>query len=111
MLEMAGEVADGVIMLAGATSGTLEFALSHVRLGLERSGRAVGDIDVAWGAATVIDDQRETALEQTRLMAAWYANHSAQYARHRQSSKTKKLRNILLNFRKIARIPTPIDLN
>jgi 5,10-methylenetetrahydromethanopterin reductase len=80
MLAMAGEHADGVIMLSGATAQTIEFGLSHVRQGLARSGRTLSDMDVAWGAATVIDDERGTALDQTRLMAAWYANHSAQYA-------------------------------
>jgi 5,10-methylenetetrahydromethanopterin reductase len=80
MLEMAGEHADGVIMMAGATEETIEFGLSHVRTGAARAGRPVDEMDIAWGAATVIDDERETALEQTRLMAAWYANHSARYA-------------------------------
>ncbi len=80
MMELAGECADGVIMLCGATPETIEFGLTHLRLGLARSGRKQEDIDVAWGAATVIDDERKTALDQTRLMAAWYANHSEQYA-------------------------------
>jgi 5,10-methylenetetrahydromethanopterin reductase len=80
MLEMAGEHADGVIMMAGATDATIEFGLSHVRTGMARAGRTLGDLDLAWGAATVIDDNPHTALDQTRLMAAWYANHAAQYA-------------------------------
>jgi 5,10-methylenetetrahydromethanopterin reductase len=81
MLEMAGECADGVIMLAGATPSTVDFALSHVKSGAARSGRELSDMDVAWGAATVIDDEPAAALDQTRVMAAWYANHSAHYAR------------------------------
>jgi 5,10-methylenetetrahydromethanopterin reductase len=80
MMGMAGEHADGVIMLSGATPDTIEFGLSHLRLGAARSGRNIQDMDVAWGAATVIDDERHAALDQTRLMAAWYANHSAHYA-------------------------------
>jgi 5,10-methylenetetrahydromethanopterin reductase len=80
MLELAGEVADGVIMLSGAVPETIEFALSHVRQGAARASRTVGDLDVSWGAATVIDDERKTALDQTRVMAAWYANHSTHYA-------------------------------
>ena len=88
MMEMAGECADGVIMLAGATPSTVEFALSHVQAGAARSGRALADLDVAWGAATVISDHRATALDQTRVMAAWYANHSAHYARTAGASQT-----------------------
>ena len=77
MLDMAGELADGVIMMSGGTRDTLEFGLSHLRRGLSRGDRAV---DVAWGAATVIADDRSAALDQTRVMAAWYANHSPAYA-------------------------------
>jgi len=36
---------------------------------------------VAWGAATVIADSQTEALDQTRVMAAWFANHSAAYAK------------------------------
>jgi 5,10-methylenetetrahydromethanopterin reductase len=80
MLEMAGELADGVIMLSGGTRDTLEFGLTHLRRGLERGHRSQPDLDVAWGAATVIADDRQHALDQTRVMAAWYANHSPAYA-------------------------------
>jgi len=34
MLEMAGECADGVIMMSGGTRETIEFGLSHLRRGL-----------------------------------------------------------------------------
>jgi 5,10-methylenetetrahydromethanopterin reductase len=80
MLALAGEVADGVIMLCGATGDNIELALSNVAGGAARAGRSLADLDVAWGAATVIDDDRSVALDQTRLMAAWYANHSPRYA-------------------------------
>jgi 5,10-methylenetetrahydromethanopterin reductase len=80
MLGMAGEVADGVIMMSGATSETVSYALARVAEGIRRAGRTASDIDLAWGAATVIDDQRQTALDQTRVMTAWFANHSARYA-------------------------------
>jgi 5,10-methylenetetrahydromethanopterin reductase len=80
MLALAGELADGVIMLCGATPDTIELALSNVREGAAAATRSTAAMDIAWGAATVIDDDRRTALDQTRLMAAWYANHSARYA-------------------------------
>ena len=80
MLQMAGERADGVIMMAGATTVTLEYALSHVRAGLQQARRSGDAIDLAWGAATVIADESREALDQTRLMAAWFANHSVRYA-------------------------------
>jgi len=80
MLEMAGELADGVLMLSGGTRDTIQFGLTHLRRGLERSQRSEQAMDVAWGAATVIADDRHQALDQTRVMAAWYANHAPAYA-------------------------------
>ena len=80
MLQMAGEVADGVIMMSGATTDTVAFALNHVRDGLRQAGRSDDKLDVAWGAATVIADAQHEALDQTRVMAAWFANHSVRYA-------------------------------
>jgi 5,10-methylenetetrahydromethanopterin reductase len=80
MLEMAGECADGVIMMSGGSRETISFGLSHVRDGLSRGDRSAEQVDVAWGAATVIANDRRDALDQTRVMAAWYANHSPAYA-------------------------------
>jgi len=88
MMDMAGECADGVIMLAGATPSTVESALTHVQAGVQRAGRSLSDLDIAWGAATVISDDRAGALAQTRVMAAWYANYSAGYARAAGASAT-----------------------
>src|SRR6266700_1480584 len=51
-------MADGVIMMSGGTRDTLDFGLCHLRRGLSRRDRAV---DVAWGAATVIADDRPAA--------------------------------------------------
>src|SRR5262249_15288295 len=79
MLQMAGAYADGVIMMSGATTDTSEFALSRVRSGAAQAGRSDPAIDIAWGAATVIDDDPREARNQTRLMAAWFANHSVRY--------------------------------
>ena len=80
MLQMAGEVADGVIMMCGATTETIDYALSQVRNGLQHASRSQDSLDVAWGAATVIADDQREAFDETRLMAAWFANHSARYA-------------------------------
>src|SRR5438309_1090282 len=80
MLAMAGEYADGVIMMSGSTRETIEFGLAHLDKGLKQAGRNRQAMDVAWGAATVIADDPKQALDQTRLMAAWYANHSPEYA-------------------------------
>jgi 5,10-methylenetetrahydromethanopterin reductase len=72
MLRMAGEAADGVIMMCGATPDGVKDALAQV---------GSSAVDVAWGAATVVDDDAQQAREHTRVMAAWFANHSTDWAR------------------------------
>jgi 5,10-methylenetetrahydromethanopterin reductase len=89
MLALAGELTDGVIMMSGGTRETIKFGLTHLTRGLQASNRTLEDLDVAWGAATVIADAPRDALAQTRLMAAWYANHSPAYAR--QTGAASKL--------------------
>lgn len=45
LLELAGEVADGVMMLVGLDPRGVEAAREHVRLGAERAGRDVGSLE------------------------------------------------------------------
>ena len=50
-LEMAGEVADGVILFGAVGDSLLEYALQHVRKGAEKSGRTMDDIYVMLSTA------------------------------------------------------------
>lgn len=45
LLELAGEVADGVMMLVGLHPGGVEAARAHVRAGAERAGRDPAEIE------------------------------------------------------------------
>ncbi len=45
LLELAGEVADGVMMLVGLHPGAVEAAREHVRRGAERAGRDPADLE------------------------------------------------------------------
>jgi 5,10-methylenetetrahydromethanopterin reductase len=69
-LELAGEVADGVILLVGLFAEALEWALEHVDRGAARAGRPRPHVAVfAYGA---IDDDASVALEAARSIAAWF---------------------------------------
>jgi 5,10-methylenetetrahydromethanopterin reductase len=69
-LELAGEVADGVILLVGLFPEALSWALEHVDRGAERAGRARPHVAVfAYGA---IDDDTSAALGAARSIAAWF---------------------------------------
>jgi len=70
MLELAGEIADGVILLVGLFADGLAWAMEHVERGAIAAGRARPDVAVfAYGA---IDEDEDAALEAARTIAAWF---------------------------------------
>jgi 5,10-methylenetetrahydromethanopterin reductase len=60
-LALAGEIADGVIMLSGTAPHLIEDALGHVRRGAEAVGRELGALDVCLAAHTALAADEETA--------------------------------------------------
>lgn len=69
-LELAGEIADGVILLVGLFPEALAWALEHVDRGASKAGRRRPHVAVfAYGA---IDDDESAALASARSIAAWF---------------------------------------
>lgn len=69
-LELAGEIADGVILLVGLFPEALAWALEHIDRGAAKAGRDRPHVTVfAYGA---IDDDEDRALESARSIAAWF---------------------------------------
>jgi 5,10-methylenetetrahydromethanopterin reductase len=69
-LELAGRVADGVILLVGLFPEALGWAVSRVEQGAQAAGRPRPHIAVfAYGA---IDEDEPAALEAARPIAAWF---------------------------------------
>ncbi len=81
MLEMAGEIADGLIVHCGAFREGLEFALSCVKKGADKAGRRMEDIDIAWHLFGVLDEDVEAARNAARPMAAWFPKRSPLYCK------------------------------
>jgi 5,10-methylenetetrahydromethanopterin reductase len=62
-IELAGEIADGVLLLVGFNRGIIERALEHVERGARRAGRRVEDLEIVWAvrigtAATTAEARR-----------------------------------------------------
>jgi 5,10-methylenetetrahydromethanopterin reductase len=49
-IELAGEIADGVLLLVGFNRGIIQRALEHVERGARRAGRRLEDLDIVWAA-------------------------------------------------------------
>ncbi|MEX0698315.1 MAG: LLM class flavin-dependent oxidoreductase [Acidimicrobiia bacterium] len=70
-LELAGEIADGVIFLGGLFPEGIAFGLEHVERGAERAGRDRPHFAVfCYGA--IDDEEPNRALEAARTIAAWF---------------------------------------
>jgi 5,10-methylenetetrahydromethanopterin reductase len=70
VLELAGELADGVIVGNVATQQGWDYALSHIEAGALRAGRRLDDLRLTAWLYTCIDDDEERALDAIRPMAA-----------------------------------------
>ena len=69
-LELAGRVADGVILLAGLHPDGIAFALEHIDRGAAAAGRPRPHVTVfAYGA---IDEDEQAAIAAARTIAAWF---------------------------------------
>ncbi|PKB80506.1 MAG: hypothetical protein BZY88_08595 [SAR202 cluster bacterium Io17-Chloro-G9] len=69
-IEMAGEVADGVLLQVGIHPKSVEVARSHLEAGARRAGRDPKEIKVALTATTIIHEDQKEAREIARPMCA-----------------------------------------
>jgi 5,10-methylenetetrahydromethanopterin reductase len=51
-IELAGEVADGVLFLVGFNAGIVATAMEHLERGAKRAGRRVDDLEIIWAVRT-----------------------------------------------------------
>jgi 5,10-methylenetetrahydromethanopterin reductase len=78
-LELAGELADGVVLLAGLFEEGLAFARDYLERGRGRSVRPEFEETLfLYGA---VDDDEARALEAARSIAAWFPKTAPDYAR------------------------------
>lgn len=81
MLELGGELADGVLFLSGSDPRCVRFALEHIAIGAARSGRSLTDLVLGCCIYGALDDDRRRADEACRPIAAWFPQTSPAYAR------------------------------
>ena len=69
-IEMAGEVADGVLLQVGIHPKSVEVARGHLEAGAKRAGRDPGEIKIALTATTIIHEDQREAREIARPLCA-----------------------------------------
>jgi 5,10-methylenetetrahydromethanopterin reductase len=84
-IELAGEVADGVMLLVGFTPGIASAALERLEQGARRSGRRLDDLEIIWAVRTGTASTSAEARRQARPTAVHWGllhggGHWLQYA-------------------------------
>ena len=89
MLRLAGRVADGVILMGGASAEFTAWQIDQVRRGAEEAGRSMSDIKLDLWAAIGLSDDREQAVDEVRH---WVASQAESF------NKWRELPDFLLPF-------------
>lgn len=77
--ELAGRVADGVLLGGGLTPDLLEQQVENVKRGADEVGRDLSDIDIWISSRANVDDDRDQAVEDLKSNIAGMANHSLRF--------------------------------
>jgi 5,10-methylenetetrahydromethanopterin reductase len=78
-LELAGRVADGVIVGLGLTPEVIRLSLAAIERGARSAGRTLDDVDVWWFAKASLADRRAEAIEPIKMALAASANHAFRF--------------------------------
>lgn len=71
-LELAGEIADGVIIQVGLHPDALEEAVTAVRRGAERAGRDFSAIRLICSTFAVVSDDQQLDIDRVRPIASFF---------------------------------------
>lgn len=74
MMELVGEIADGVILNHFTPIDRLEFALEHIDRGAKRAGRRVEDIEIAARVCVWVTDDDRAALSSFTTDFSFYGS-------------------------------------
>jgi 5,10-methylenetetrahydromethanopterin reductase len=78
-LELAGRVADGVILLAGLHPDGVKFALEHIDRGAAQAGRDRRPEVTVFAYGAIDDDDEAAAFAAAKSIAAWFPQTSPVY--------------------------------
>lgn len=71
MLQLAGEIADGVVLSAGAPLEYMKIVSENVAIGAERSGRNPEEVDVVGNLVLSASEDRNAAREAVKSILIW----------------------------------------
>jgi len=78
-LQLAGELADGVLVGNGLQPEVVADALENIAIGARRAGRDPSEVDVWWFVKWNMDDDRARAVHEARMTLTASANHAFRF--------------------------------
>jgi 5,10-methylenetetrahydromethanopterin reductase len=78
-LQTAGEVADGVVINTGMTPEIVADSIKQVKIGCERAGRDISEVDMWWLPLTNVDDNKERAINEIAPTLASAGSHLSRF--------------------------------
>jgi len=71
-MELAGEIADGLITACAYSPSSLHYAMTHLEAGARRANRSLGGLDAGDSLLGAISADRDAARRAARILAASY---------------------------------------
>jgi alkanesulfonate monooxygenase SsuD/methylene tetrahydromethanopterin reductase-like flavin-dependent oxidoreductase (luciferase family) len=78
-LQLAGEIADGVVINTGLLPDIIRDSIKQVKIGCGRAGRDIGEVDMWWLPLTNVDDNRERAINEIAPTLASAGSHLSRF--------------------------------
>ncbi|HEU4340663.1 MAG TPA: LLM class flavin-dependent oxidoreductase [Candidatus Binatia bacterium] len=71
MLQLAGEIGDGVLLSAGCAPGYIAGCVAEIKNGAERGGKSLAERDVAGFITTAVAEDRREAIDASKMFLAY----------------------------------------
>ncbi len=99
MLQMSGEIADGVLVGSGVYQETVDWVMGHLNKGIENRDASLGEMDIIFGAVVSVDRDGTNAREKVRSRVANRAHHNFRMTLESVPDPYKpEIQNLLDNF-------------
>ena len=78
-LQLAGEIADGVVINTGLTPEIIRDSIAQVKIGCERAGRNIGNVDMWWLPLTNVGSDRSKTIDEIAMTLASAGSHLSRF--------------------------------
>jgi 5,10-methylenetetrahydromethanopterin reductase len=78
-LQLAGEIADGVVINTGLIPEIVRDSIEQVRIGCARAGRNVDDVDMWWLPLTNVGEDKAKAIDEIAMTLASAGSHLSRF--------------------------------